>query len=1547
MSFAHFTDLIEALRRYHLLEPEQLEQLARSPSAPQFLARDLVQRGWLSPYQVNQLFRGAGEELLLGSYVLIDRLGEGGMGQVFKARNWKLGKIVALKLIRRERLAKADAVRRFQREIRAAAQLNHANVIHAYDADAVGGVHFFTMEYVEGHDLDRLVQEHGPLPVEQACEYIRQAALGLQHAHERGLIHRDIKPANLLVTGGGQYGLVKLLDMGLAKVLQGADETTMVTALTAHGTIIGTCNFIAPEQARDASEVDIRADLYSLGCTLYFLLTGKPPFAGGTPAQKLLRHQNEAPRPVETLRPEVPAPISQIVRRLLAKDARDRYPTPAALAAALDAAMANSHGLQAVSSPRSVAPAANPFEGLSSVLDPAAAALPEVRRRWWPRAAGGVLLLMLGGILFGLWRSGPIDEQAAAEPPTIVVRVAAQSPWQDSGVDVENGKTLQLAVRGQWHKGPLAVGARGVLDESTDRAVLPEAPALCLLGRIGATGEPVAFGVAPTFRPKQSGRLFLQANDLDVPQLVGSLEVDIKGGTPGPAAAPPGPTRVQEAEAALQTLLARTVKTAADQEQRRGELLHVLAKYGGTLQGLRAAELLRPLPSPLDQLDPARIPPEELAVAGGGDPTKAPVELVAVFGSSRRKGPMQHGVALCPDGRRLAAVSDGGAVNVWDTTDGKELLTYVGSGVFYGVAFSPDGEYLAAGTKMGQLLVWDRALDSEPRSLAGLANVKSVAFSHQDQRLAAVGEDKVVMVWDAASGQQVRTLHGHTSAVCQVAFSPDGQRLASSALGPDSTVRVWDARTGQPLHTLEGPMGAIWGLAYSPDNRHLAAGAGAGTVRIWDTDRGAEVRQLSVTNIHRVAYSPDGTVLATLDRIPNLMLWARTGALLRRWLLPGRAQAIAFASDGRHVVTANDNGTVYVLRLGAPAPLPRPWTSPAVSPFDQLQAEQVLEYERTMAGSPQGLVAVLGDSRLKHWGEVSTVAFRPDGKHVAAGDYYGTIKVWDPDTGHELLSHATHGGGHVVAVAYAPDGTRLASTGYDGILQVREAATGRSLFAVRDAGTFGVAYSPDGTRLATASTRKGKLACLWDAQTGKVLHKLQGHTERVNAVAFSPDGSRLATAAEDKTARIWDAATGKELHTLPHSDSVLTVAYRPGGRELTSVSGNSVFLWDAESGKPLPPLPVHPGVNALAYRPDGQRLAVADGLGGITIWEMPTRQELRTLRGHAGAARSLAFSTDGKRLVSGGADGTVRLWDPQTGRELLPIPGPAGRMFSVAVRPDGQHLTAAGGDYLLHVWDVARGKERGQFKGHTAPVRRVVYSPDGRVLASGAEDATVRLWHAATGHEFALLRHDSAVQDVAFAPDGQRLASASNDRSARVWDALTGRECWAVKCDHYTLSAAFSGDSRRVAVGLIYAKHSVLDGASGREVFAVAEHGRERVAAFSPDNQHLAVGSSSGLFVLCNAATGKEVVRVPGDPALALAYRPDGQALAAASITGGLYLCDGVSGKTQHEWRLRGPVWGLAFAPDGRHLITANGNGTLYVLRLQAAPAGADKEQRK
>jgi serine/threonine protein kinase len=274
----------------------------------------------------------------LGPYRILDRLGSGGMGQVYKAEHILMKRVVALKVIAPHLVGDAGELARFQSEIQLAARLTHQNIVTAYDAAEANGLHFLAVEYVDGIDLARLIERRGPLSVSMACEYIRQVALGLQHAHEHGLVHCDIKPSNLLVRHGrsqAEAPVVKILDFGLARLMGSGPEKRTPAYPEFDGGLAGTPDYLAPEIAQDCSRADVRSDLYSLGCTFFHLLTGRVPYPGGTWAEKLLRHHADPVPSAAKVRPEVPAEIALLVQQLMAKDPADRCRSPAEVAKVL------------------------------------------------------------------------------------------------------------------------------------------------------------------------------------------------------------------------------------------------------------------------------------------------------------------------------------------------------------------------------------------------------------------------------------------------------------------------------------------------------------------------------------------------------------------------------------------------------------------------------------------------------------------------------------------------------------------------------------------------------------------------------------------------------------------------------------------------------------------------------------------------------------------------------------------------------------------------------------------------------------------------------------------------------------------------------------------------------------------------------------------------------------------------------------------------------------------------------------------------------------
>jgi eukaryotic-like serine/threonine-protein kinase len=265
-------------------------------------------------------------------YRVAEELGKGGMGVVYKAEHRLMERPVALKVINHRLVRNKTAIERFRLEVRAAAKLSHANIVTAHDAEQAGNIHFLVMEFVEGTDLAKQVRKSGPLPVRHACHFVRQVAMGLQHASEKGMVHRDIKPQNLMLT---REGRVKILDFGLARLASEADVDSEAAKLTKDGVMLGTPDYIAPEQILDSRKADIRADIYSLGCTLYYLLTGHAPFPDGSAIDKMTAHLKRMPPDVAKERDDLPDGLSPILWRMLEKQVENRFQTPQEVAVAL------------------------------------------------------------------------------------------------------------------------------------------------------------------------------------------------------------------------------------------------------------------------------------------------------------------------------------------------------------------------------------------------------------------------------------------------------------------------------------------------------------------------------------------------------------------------------------------------------------------------------------------------------------------------------------------------------------------------------------------------------------------------------------------------------------------------------------------------------------------------------------------------------------------------------------------------------------------------------------------------------------------------------------------------------------------------------------------------------------------------------------------------------------------------------------------------------------------------------------------------------------
>jgi len=595
--------------------------------------------------------------------------------------------------------------------------------------------------------------------------------------------------------------------------------------------------------------------------------------------------------------------------------------------------------------------------------------------------------------------------------------------------------------------------------------------------------------------------------------------------------------------------------------------------------------------------------------------------------------------------------------------------------------------------------------------------------------------------------------------------------------------------------------------------------------------------------------------------------------------------------------------------------------------------------------------------QIGHSGPVNSVVFSPDEKFLLTGGSDHTARLWDARTGEELLAfrghepvvNSTGGTIGVTSVAFAPDGQRVLTGSGDSTARLWDAQTGKELLALKGhpSDVTSVKFSPDGKQLLTGSG--DQTARLWDAQTGQELLALKGHTDSVTSVAFSPDGKQFLTGSGDQTARLWDAQTGKELLALKgHNDWLNSVAFAPDGkRVLTGGNDRSARLWDAQTGKELLALKGHTSeVTSVAFAPDSKRVLTGSRDNTARLWDAQTGKELLALKGHKEPLEAVAFAPDGKRVLTGSWDKTARLWDAQTGQELLALKGHnTSDVGSVAFAPDGKQLLTGSGDQTARLWDAQTGKELLTLKGHTGRLTSVAFAPDGKRILTGSWDNTARLWDAQTGQElFTLKGHAGRLTSVAFAPDGKRVLTGSCDHTARLWDTQTGKELLALKGHTWFVnSVAFAPDGKRVLTGSYDKTARLWDARTGKELLTFRGHRAWVTAvAFAPDGKHVLTGTWDEAARLWDAQTGQELLTFKGPANLvsAVVFSRDGQRLLTGSDDGTARLWDAETGK--ELLALKGHTFivsSVAFAPDGKQILTGSFDNTA---RLWDATTGQE-----
>jgi WD40 repeat protein len=611
---------------------------------------------------------------------------------------------------------------------------------------------------------------------------------------------------------------------------------------------------------------------------------------------------------------------------------------------------------------------------------------------------------------------------------------------------------------------------------------------------------------------------------------------------------------------------------------------------------------------------------------------------------------------------------------------------------------------------------------SDPRAIAFLQGpggpIRSVAFSPDGQFLASGTEGGGILLWDAVHRTRLSPpVSIHRAAVQSLAFSPDSRILASGGL--DGRVVLWDTGTGRPLGEplgIDAERPVIWSVAFSPDGRTLAAGATVKTasvgaphaVLLWDVGQRQALDELPVAadgDIATLAFNRDGTRLLAAGLDGAVAVWDLRRRRADRSLplhVGTQATQATLSSDGHLLALSTDRGTVEL------------WDLPGGR-----------RHSKPLAG---------------HVGAVEDVAVSANGRLVAAGGFDKKVIVWDAATGQPLGKPLSGHDDKLESVAFSPDSQTLASG------------------------------SDDGTVI------------LWNLHARTTLEtSLAGHHEPVWSVAFSADGRMLASGSDDGTAVLWDTATGRPFgHPLVTQGKVQSVAFSPDGRALATGGRGAIVLWDPTTRQPISELPLAMDAvaTAVAFSPDSQTLASGSEDGSISFWDIVTGRRLaEPLHGHTDLVSRIAFSPDGRTIASGGLDGAILLWDVASRRPLGELPVQhAAPVRSVAFNPKDATLASGHEDGTIALWDVRRRQLLAPpLTAHAGPVYAVAFSQDGQMLASGGGDDTAALWQPDTTRHWRRLDeplrgHTRAVASVAFSADGQTLASGSWDTTVKLWN---------------------------------------------------------------------------------------------------------------------------------------------------------------------------------
>jgi WD40 repeat protein len=994
-------------------------------------------------------------------YDLLDELGRGGMGVVYRARHFKLNRLVALKMILTGGHATAADRERFRAEGESIAQLQHPNIVQIYEVGELDGLPYFSLEYCSGGSLEKRLAK-APLPPRAAADLVETLAWAVDAAHQKGIVHRDLKPANVLLTGDDTP---KITDFGLAKKLD-------VAGLTATGTVLGTPSYMAPEQADGRGDrICTATDVYALGAILYACLTGRPPFRAPTPIDTLLMVASSEPVPPSRLQPHLPRDLETICLKCLEKEPGRRYAGAADLAEDL-----------------------RRFQAGEPI---AARPVGRAERAWrWCRrnpAIASLAAAVLTALIVG----------------TVVSSVLAVAARRNANRADGAANAALTAQQKAEHEADEARAARGraELAEQKRKDLQERAEWLAYAGKITLAQQEWKYGdgvlawhylestpvefrgweydyLFSLFHNNQhvfrgyTGPLYAAAYSPDGTRFASGGEygvVQVWDPTkPGPVLSLRG--HVGAIRGVAYSSDGKRIASAGTD----GTVRLWSAESGEQITSVRAG--LGPLTAVAISPDGQRL----AATSQTGFVRVWKADTAVQLGFWLHSG-RANAAAFSPDGRWVASAGQDGAVKLWDERTGKvsRTLGSIGDAMFC-LTFSHDGARLAGANQL-RVRVWDTDDWHEEFSLNDSAGrFSAIAFSPDDGQLIIGNSNASIKVWDLDTKKLLYSLKGHQAEVSSAAFSPDGEKVLSGSF--DGTVRLWDPSKGDESQVVGKHPRWILSLAFSPDGSRIASAGQEGTVRVWQADGEKMLFQVRhAARVNAVAYSPGGTRLASAGLDSTVKVWdPETGKQLHSLRFTEPATGLAFGPDENRLAVSVRDGSILLWKPDRSADEmvrmhhPGGGWAIAISP----------DGKRIASGGDDGTVRIWDAERSQevrrltgHSARVTALCYSRDGKRIASGSDDSTAKIWDADDGSPLLTLDGHTM-PVAGVCFSADGGRLATSSRDLTVKLWDTHNGQEVLSLRGH-TFPVntvTFSRDGLRLASAGD--DDVIRVWDARGG-------------------------------------------------------------------------------------------------------------------------------------------------------------------------------------------------------------------------------------------------------------------------------------------------------------------------------------------------------------------------------------------------------------------------------------------------------------------------------